>query len=243
MYGIFEYCDDCDDSEDCFELMSEELKNDNDFLRKLLKLENVRKSNIGYYICDMLGMPSDEYEDDYQQEQDKFEEHKEQEKNIEDNKKEQILEQINQELKSFISKTNNNIKRPRIIMKDGVNMSLQASAFHFCKPQISALNDYEEFEIGYPSKIIEQLKDYAEYQVEDEKEYLNSVYPLVPKDVIIDILYEHGGIDFDKIFNKKENLNKLKEEKTELEEKNRKAQELINEFMIRMGNILGDQNG
>ena len=63
MYGIFEYCDDCDDLEDCFNLMSEELIEDNDFLRKLLKLENVRRSNLRYYICDMLGIQFDEYDD------------------------------------------------------------------------------------------------------------------------------------------------------------------------------------
>ena len=233
MYGIFEYFDDCDELEDCFNLMSEELIEDNDFLRKLLKLENVRKSNLGYYICAMLGIAFDEY-DDYEQEQDENEEIHEE--NIEENKK----EQINEELQKFINKTNNNIKRPRIIMKDGVSISLQASAFHYCNPRISELNDYEEFEIGYPSIIIEQLKYYVEFPIEDEEEYLNSIYPFVPKDIIIDILYEHGGIDFDKIFNKEKNLNELKREKTELEEKNRKAQELINEFMIKIGNILGD---
>lgn len=240
MYGIFEYCDDCDDLEDCFNLMSEELIEDNDFLRKLLKLENVRRSNLRYYICDMLGIQFDEYDDDdYEQEQDENEEIHEE--NIKENKK----EQINEELQKFIKKTNNNITnnnitRPRIIMKDGVSISLQASAFHYCSPKISELNDYEEFEIGYPSIIIEQLKDYVEFPIEDEEEYLNSIYPFVPKDIIIDILYEHGGIDFDKIFNKEKNLNELNGEKAELEEKNRKVQELINEFMIKIGNILGD---
>ena len=145
------------------------------------------------------------------------------------------------EFNFFIFQTRNGFRRPHMILNDGVRMSVQASAFHYCSPRKSCLSNYKEFEVGFPSEVIEQLREYAEYPAESDDELLKSVYLYVPKEVLVDIVYEHGGVNLETSLNKKIQLKELNQEKRILEEKNMKAQELINLFIAQLGNILEEE--
>lgn len=136
--------------------------------------------------------------------------------------------------------TKNEFKKPRIVMADGVSMSVQASAFVYCEPRRSGLETYSSYEVGYPSEVIKEICEYVEFPVDLDEEYLQSVYPFVPGEVLSKVVEEHGGIDREATFKSK--LSGYKETKNSIEIKNQKAQELINDFMIKIGNILSDEN-
>ena len=56
------------------------------------------------------------------------------------------------------------------------------------------------------------------------EEFLQAIFKFVPKDVIIEILKEHGGIDLEKSLNPQEKLKGLKQEKANMQIKNEKFQ-------------------
>lgn len=141
---------------------------------------------------------------------------------------------------SFVIQTKNGFKRPVLVMGDGTKMSVQASSFHYCEPRKDGLNRYASYEVGYPSEIIEQLRDYAETHLENDEDILNSVFPFVPEEVILDILEEHGGIDIETTLHPTRKLDGLKQEKDGMEAKVQKAQDLINQIMKQYGMILGE---
>lgn len=41
--------------------------------------------------------------------------------------------------------------RPRLYCKDGYSISVQASSFHYCKPRLDGIQDYESVELGFPA--------------------------------------------------------------------------------------------
>ena len=159
---------------------------------------------------------------------------------VEEREKMSILK-AERDLRFFLFQTNKELIRPAMYMSDGLKMSVQASTNHYSIPRRNFLSDYDEFEVGFPNQVIEQLRDYAECPVEDDDELLTSVYPFVPKKVIIDIIREHGGLDFELSLNKQRQLSELKQEKNQLVDKNKQAQEIIKEFALLMGNILEDK--
>lgn len=140
----------------------------------------------------------------------------------------------------FISETKNGFKRPKIVMGDGVSMSVQASSFHYCEPRRSGLDSYESYEVGYPSEVIEQLRGYEETPVENDEELLESIYPFVPAEILSQIVMEHGGIDKEKTLHPEKKLAGYKEEKNGMQSKNQKAADLINQLMAQIGNALED---
>lgn len=140
----------------------------------------------------------------------------------------------------FMKETKNQFKKPRMVLADGVSLSVQASAFVYCQPQRSGLEAYDSYEVGFPSEVIEELCEYVECPVESDEEYLQSIYPYVPAKVLSEIVEKHGGIDRAATFKSK--LSGYKETKSSIEMKNQKAQDLINDFMIKIGNILSDDN-
>ncbi len=140
----------------------------------------------------------------------------------------------------FISETRNWFKRPKMVMGDGVSMSVQASSFHYCEPRRSGLDSYESYEVGYPSEVIEQLRGYEETPVESDEELLESIYPYVPAEILSQIVMEHGGIDKEATLHPKKKLAGYKEEKKGMQSKNQKAADLINELMAQIGNALED---
>lgn len=82
--------------------------------------------------------------------------------------------------------------RPRLICKDGFSMSVQASQYHYCKPRVDGVVEYEEVEIGPLNEKEELLIPYAE---NPDETY--TVYPYVPIDIINQVIEKHGGIKED----------------------------------------------
>lgn len=151
-----------------------------------------------------------------------------------------IEEYTGYSLEDFVSDTKNGFKRPTVVMGDGVSMSVQASAFHYCEPKKSGLDSYKTYEVGYPSEVIEQLREYVECPVETDEQLLNSIYPFVPADVLSQIVMEHGGIDKEATLHPEKKLAGYKQEKAGMEDKNKKLQDMINQFMAQIGNVLED---
>jgi hypothetical protein len=79
---------------------------------------------------------------------------------------------------------------PQIMCKDGTQVSVQASQFHYCIPR-NDTGPYTKVEVGFPTVApTQRLKDFAE-----DAEYLTeTVYGYVPLDVVQEFLDEHGGI-------------------------------------------------
>ena len=79
-------------------------------------------------------------------------------------------------------------------LNDGTQLSIQASSTHYCSPrettEIANYNWYEEFEIGFPTKVIDKLLPYAE----EESTPTDTVYGWVPKALIREIIEECGGV-------------------------------------------------
>ena len=151
-----------------------------------------------------------------------------------------IEEYTGYSLEDFVSDTKNGFKRPMVVMGDGVSMAVQASAFHYCEPKKSGLDSYKSYEVGCPSEVIEQLREYVECPVETDEEFLNSIYPFVPADVLSQIVMEHGGIDKEATLHPEKKLAGYKQEKAGMEDKNKKAQDMINQFIAQIGNVLED---
>lgn len=80
--------------------------------------------------------------------------------------------------------------RPRLYCNDGYSISVQASGFHYCKPRLNGIHDYESVELGYPSEVDELIKEYAE----DDLDYTETVYGYVPIEIVEEIINKHGGI-------------------------------------------------
>lgn len=82
----------------------------------------------------------------------------------------------------------------RLELQDGTVLSIQASGFHYCDPQetteVPNYAWYESFEIGFPSKVIEEIIQFAE----DEEDPCGTVYGRVPKHIIEGIILKRGGI-------------------------------------------------
>lgn len=80
--------------------------------------------------------------------------------------------------------------RPHIICKDGFEMSVQASKFHHCSPRLNLPDGgYFACEIGFPSREDDLLLPYAD----DRKKPTRTIYPMVPIDVIDNVIRKHGG--------------------------------------------------
>lgn len=161
-----------------------------------------------------------------------------------DGELEQTADQMSQESKKaveeytgysfedFIADTKNSFKRPIIVMSDGVSMTVQASEFHYCEPRKNGLETYISYEVEYPSEVIEQLKKYVESPVQSDEELLNSVYHFVPADILRQIVMEHGGIDKESTLNPEKKLEGYRQEKAGMEDKNKKAQDIVNQLAI-----------
>lgn len=80
--------------------------------------------------------------------------------------------------------------RDRIVCKDGLSLSVQGGTkFHYCKPR-KLCNQYEEVEIGFPSKKCWSLMPYAE----DKERPIDTVYGYVPIEVVERLVKRHGGL-------------------------------------------------
>ena len=79
----------------------------------------------------------------------------------------------------------------RLKLADGNELSVQASAGHYCRPRTSLnYNEYTHFEIGFPSKEYGSLMSYCE----DPGMPTDTVYGYVPYALIEAIVQEAGGV-------------------------------------------------
>lgn len=78
----------------------------------------------------------------------------------------------------------------RLICADSFSMSVQAGAYHYCKPRCNTDSEtydyYTHFEVGFPSCDEELLHPYDDGA--------SGVFSCVPKEILIAIVIKHGGI-------------------------------------------------
>lgn len=80
---------------------------------------------------------------------------------------------------------------PRLWMRDGTNLSIQASDMVYSSPRKNC-GPYSNVEAGYPSRELKQLMPYAE----DPDNPTATVYGYVPVEIIEEIISECGGIEW-----------------------------------------------
>lgn len=94
-------------------------------------------------------------------------------------------------IQEFLRKTTKYVIRPHIKCKDGFEMSVQASKYHYCTPRMDLLDgDYSSVEIGFPSEKEDLLIPHAE----DEANPTDTVYGYVPIEIVNEVIKKHGGM-------------------------------------------------
>lgn len=81
--------------------------------------------------------------------------------------------------------------RPVVVCAVGFSMSVQASSFHYCSPRMDNAPMYSSVGIGFPSEREELLMPYAE----EAHRPCDTVYARVPVDVVLTVVWKHGGCD------------------------------------------------
>lgn len=80
--------------------------------------------------------------------------------------------------------------RPRAILDDGEEVSIQASTSHYCVPRTDK-GPYTALELGFPSFVPSAaLLAYAE----DPEIPIDTVYPYVPVELVEQEIAAHGGL-------------------------------------------------
>jgi hypothetical protein len=67
----------------------------------------------------------------------------------------------------------------RVECADGFSMSVQASSYNYSHPRRDLAPSYSQVEVGMPNS---------------PDDLTNTVYPYVPRQVIVDVICKHGGI-------------------------------------------------
>lgn len=101
--------------------------------------------------------------------------------------------------------------RPRIFCVDGFNISIQGTIISYSEPRCF-VKFYTTMECGFPSAEEDLLKDYAE-----SNDYLDTVYPYTPIEIIEQVIEKHGGIDPLKTFKNNDDLYKHYSRQSKLE--------------------------
>ena len=73
--------------------------------------------------------------------------------------------------------------RPLVICNDGFHISIQASQYHNCDPEVANAETYESVEVSCEED--ELLDEYDS----------GGVYAHVPVEIVEELLQKHGGID------------------------------------------------
>ena len=92
-------------------------------------------------------------------------------------------------LNNYIKDNRNGDITPVVVCNDGLELSIQASGYHYCSPRDN-VGPYFTIEIGFPSEEIESIIDYAE----DPTNPTDTIYAQVPVTIVEDIIELHGGI-------------------------------------------------
>lgn len=77
---------------------------------------------------------------------------------------------------------------PQIECADGLKMSVQASAFHYCAPRESR-GPWYLVEVGFPTRPVPQIADYAE----EPDRPTDTVYGYVPLEKVAAAIVAAGG--------------------------------------------------
>lgn len=72
---------------------------------------------------------------------------------------------------------------------DGLELSVQASATHYCTPRDS-IGPWTAVEVGFPTQRVEELLEYAE----NPSDPTDTVYGYVPVAVVEAVINSRGGI-------------------------------------------------
>ena len=86
----------------------------------------------------------------------------------------------------------------RIMLKNGVTLSIQASAFHYCEPQTDDLKHwghYKSVEVGFildqAEKKVKMPPSWVVYAT--DQELPSDVYAYVPVNMVKDFIADNGG--------------------------------------------------
>jgi hypothetical protein len=77
---------------------------------------------------------------------------------------------------------------PSIVCADGLKMSVQASAYHYCAPRDSA-GPWWQVEVGFPSRAVAEIAEYAE----EPGRPTDTVYGYVPLECVARAIISAGG--------------------------------------------------
>jgi hypothetical protein len=84
------------------------------------------------------------------------------------------------------------------MLKNGVTLSIQASAFHYCEPQTDDLKhweDYESVEVGFildqEEKEVKPPPSWLLYA--DDQQLPSDIYAYVPVSLVKDFIADNGG--------------------------------------------------
>jgi len=108
---------------------------------------------------------------------------------------------LQEHLKSGEWYGNTGFRRPckKIVCRDGFEVSVQASSTHYCTPRDDD-GPYIEIELGYPSEPVEAWMEYAE----NPDRPTDTVYGYIPIELVVRVFDSHGGIDWAKTLEEKE---------------------------------------
>ena len=81
-------------------------------------------------------------------------------------------------------------KCEKVVCADGFTMSVQASVWNYCRPQVNAASKYESVEVGFPSVEESMLMPW----VEDSSDPTGTVYAYVPVESVTNVRVKHGGM-------------------------------------------------
>lgn len=97
------------------------------------------------------------------------------------------------QLFQFMNNNKNGFLCKKVQCNDGYFVSIQASSGHYCSPrqELPAYEFYNSYELGYPSQPDPMINDYAECA---DDGFTETVYPYVPKEVVIALIEKHGGV-------------------------------------------------
>lgn len=84
---------------------------------------------------------------------------------------------------------------PKLHCKDGANVSVQASQYHYCTPREDK-GPYTEVEAGFPS--VTPPESWIEY-AEDKDDLCGTVYAWLPVALVEEFISIHGGLDWGKV--------------------------------------------
>jgi hypothetical protein len=84
----------------------------------------------------------------------------------------------------------------RFYCYDGWNISVVWGRAVYCHPRRDNILIYDEVEAGFPSSYESAIIEYAE----DSEQYMQTVYPYVPIEVLLEAFKKHGGVKYFKSY-------------------------------------------